>query len=148
MKIKSLFFILPLIAGIIFFHSCEKDENHVNKSDLLTDNIWAYDSLEVTPTTDAGVLLAAAFMHIAFQGSEYDFFKDGTYELTSNQVNKSGTWELVENKTLLMDEGTDDEMVLEIIKMNDSDASFKLHLEGEYFGTPYEGYVTLKFKAK
>jgi len=150
MKTKSLFvIIIPLFIGLALFQSCEKDEAKVNKSELLTDNIWAYDTLEIAPTTDPGFLLAVAVMHMAFQGAEYDFYKDGTYDMTSDMINNhSGTWELVENKTLLLDKATDDEMSLVILKINDLTADFKLHLEGEYFDTPYAGDITMKFKAK
>jgi hypothetical protein len=147
-RFRSIFVILPLLLGIVYLQSCEKDEVKIDKSELLTENIWAYDTLEIVPTTDAGFLLAAAVLHMAFQGAEYDFYKDGTYDMTSDMTSISGIWELVENKTLLLDKGTENEMSLEILKINDVSASFKLHLEGEYFNTPYAGDLTMKFRAK
>ncbi|MBN2763915.1 MAG: hypothetical protein JXR41_12545 [Bacteroidales bacterium] len=125
-----------------------KRKDEISKSELLTDNIWAYDTLEVSASTDAGFLLAAAVLHMAYEGCEYDFYKEGTYDMASDLTSMSGTWELIEDKTLLLDKGTDDEMSLEIIKITSNNASFKLHLEGDFFETPFSGDVTLKFIAK
>ena len=148
MKTRLTLMMMPLLLGIVFFQSCEKDDVKVNRLDLLTDYIWVYDTLEILPTSDANFMLAAAFVHMAFQGSEYDFSQDSTYVMTSPNTTLSGTWELTDNKTIWMDKGTENEMQLEIVSISESRSSLRLHLEGEFFETPYAGDVIMKFNTK
>lgn len=98
--------------------------------------------------TNAGLLIAAAFTDLVYEESEYDFSDDGTYTLTSDLIEEDGTWELVNNKTLVMDKGTDDETELEILQIDNTTSKLKLHVEGDFFGTPVSGDVILVFKAE
>ena len=137
-----------MLAGITGFYSCEKDEETTGTRDLIVNNIWAYDSLEVSDTSNTGLLLAAVFTHEVYKDSEYDFSDDGTYTLTSSQIDKDGTWELIDNKVLLMDKGTEDEAELEILQLDNTIAKLSMHAEGNFFGLPFSGQVILLFKAK
>jgi hypothetical protein len=148
MKNKLSLFIVPLFAGMLFFISCEKDDKTVSKKDLLVNHVWEYDSLQVSDINNAGLLFTAAAFHMSYQNGEMDFNNDGTYDLTSSIISLSGVWELVNNKTIILDKATDDEMVWEILTINSSEAHFKMHVEGDFFSTPYEGDITLLFKAK
>ncbi len=148
MKNRLMFLIVPLLLGFYCFLSCEKEAVKFDKAKALTDHIWMYDTIEVSLGSDPNFLIAAAFVHMVFKGSEFDYREDSTYTMTSPLTNRTGTWELVEDKTLLLDKDTEDEMLLEILKIDNANASFKLHLEGEYMGTPYLGDMILKFKAK
>jgi len=47
MKNRTLFFLVLLLAGITGFYSCEKDKDNTNVRELIVNNIWAYDTLEV-----------------------------------------------------------------------------------------------------
>ncbi len=147
MKNKLFLLLIPLLAGVLFFQSCEKDDKTVSKKELLVNHVWEYDSMQVSDMNDAGLLFAAAVLHLSYEDGELDFENDGTYNLTSSLTSLSGVWELVNNKTIIFDKETDDEMEWEIVKINSSEAHFKMHLEGDFFSTPYEGDVTLKFKA-
>jgi hypothetical protein len=148
MKKSAYLFLVLLLAGIIGFYSCEKDEEGTSISDLLVGTTWVYDTLEVSDLTNSGLLIAAGFTHLAYESSEYDFLDNGTYTLTSDLINEDGTWELVESKLLIMDKGTEDEMQLEIIEIDMQHIKLKLHVEGDFFGTPVSGDVFLIFNAK
>lgn len=148
MKNRTLIFLLILLAGIIGFYSCEKDEGKDSVRDLMVNNIWAYDTLEVSDLTNSGLVIAAAFTHLVYENSEYDFNDNGTYTLTSDLVDEDGVWELVDNKTIIMDKGTDDEVELEILEIDNTILKLKLSVEGNFFGTPVSGDVILIFRAK
>jgi hypothetical protein len=148
MKKSAYIFLVILLACITGFYSCEKDEGGTSISDLLVGTTWVYDTLEVSDLTNSGLLIAAGFTHLAYESSEYDFLDNGTYTLTSDLVNEDGTWELVDSKLLIMDKGTEDEMQLEIIEIDIQRARLKLHVEGDFFGTPVSGDIFLIFKAK
>ena len=148
MKNRTLFFLVLLLAGITGFYSCEKDKDTTNVRELIVNYIWAYDTLEVSDLTNTGLLIAAAFTDLVYEESEYDFSDDGTYTLTSDLIEEDGTWELVNNKTLVMDKGTDDETELEILQIDNTTSKLKMHVEGDFFGTPVSGDVILVFKAK
>jgi|GEM_PF-5580496 len=148
MKNRALFYLGILLAGIIGFCSCEKDKETDSVRDLMVNNIWAYDTLEVSDLTNAGLLIAAAFTHLVYENSEYDFKDNGTYTLTSDLVDEDGTWELVDNKTIITDKGTEDEAELEILQIDNTIAKLKLSVEGDFFGTPVSGDVILIFRAK
>jgi len=148
MKNRTFILLVILLAGIIGFHSCEKDDGKSSVRDLMVNNIWAYDTLEVSDLTNAGLVIAAAFTHVVYEGSEYDFSDNGTYTLTSDLIDEDGTWELVNDKTIIMDKGTDDEEELEILQIDNTTAKLKLFVEGNFFGTPVSGEVTLIFRAK
>jgi hypothetical protein len=148
MKNKTILFLALLLAGIIGFYSCEKDGETSSVSLLLVNNTWTYDTLEISDLNNSGLLIAAAFTHLAYEGSEYDFTSGGNYTLTSDLVNESGTWELVDNKTIIMDKGTPDEFELEIVQIDNTMAKLKIHVEGDFFGTPVSGDVILVFMAR
>ncbi len=137
-----------LLAGIIGFYSCEKDEETVNVRDLIVNNVWAYDTLEVSDLTNTGLLIAAAFTHLVYEESEYDFNDNGTYTLTSSLIDEDGTWELVDNNKLIMDKGTEDETELEIVQIDNTIAKLKMSVEGDFFGTPVSGDVILIFRPR
>ena len=142
MKNKTIYLLALLLTGVIVFYSCQKDEKS-NVRDLLVGNIWQYDSLTVSDINDDGLVIAAALMHMGFAGGEFDFKSDGTYTLHSDLTSENGTWELADNKTLIMD--GEDEM--EILTIDNSHLEFKVVMEGEIFTIPYSGYVILKFNA-
>ncbi len=148
MKNKISLLFIPLFAGVLFFQSCEKDEKTVSKKDLLVNHVWVYDSLLVSDINDAGLVIVAALMHMTYKNGELDFSNDGTYTLDSDITNQNGVWELVNNNKVVFDKATDDEMEWTIVKINSSEAHFKMHVEGDFFSTPYEGDITLKFKAQ
>jgi hypothetical protein len=148
MKNRLLIFSGILLAGIIGFYSCEKDKGGPGTRDLIVSTNWAYDTLEISDLTNSGLVIAAAFTHLAYENSVYDFNDNGTYTLTSNLINETGTWELVDSKILVMDRGTEDEMELEILEINFQIIKLILSVEGDFFGTPVSGDVILIFKAK
>ncbi len=148
MKNKFSLIIIALFAGVLFFQSCEKDDKTVSKKDLLVSHVWGYDSLEVSDMDDEGLVFSAALLHLVYQNGVLEFNNDGTYNLNSDLTNIDGVWELASNNIVIFDKATDDEMEWTIVKINSSEAHFKMHLEGEMFSTPYEGDVTLQFKAK
>ena len=148
MKNKTFYFLVVILAGILGFYSCEKTEEGSNVRDLIVNNTWVYDTLEISDLTNTGLVLAATFTHLAYAGSEYDFKDDGTYTLTSDLANIDGTWELVEDKTIITDKGTENEEELQIIEINSTEAKLSIHVEGSFFGTPISGDVVLIFKSK
>lgn len=148
MKNRISILLVILLAGIIGFYSCEKDDEGTSIRDLMVGTVWVYDTLEISDLTNEGLLIAAAFTHWAYEGCEYDFNDNGTYTLISDLVDEDGTWELIGSKILLMDKGTEDEAELEILEIDIQAVRLKLHLEGDFFGTPVLGDVILKFRAK
>ncbi len=148
MKNTVTVLLVVMLAGTIGFYSCEKDKSGTSVRDLMVGTTWVYDTLEITDLNNDGLLIAAAFTHLAYEGSEYDFNDDGTYTLISDLVDVDGNWELLDSKILLMDKGTEDEMQLEILEIDIQTARLKLHLEGDFLGTPVSGDVILIFRAK
>lgn len=148
MKNSTFTFLVILLAGIIGFYSCEKDEEGTSIRDLMVGTTWVYDTLEVSDLTNSGLLIAAGFTHLAYENSEYDFLDNGTYTLTSDLINEDGIWELVDSKLLIMDKGTEDEVRLEIIEIDIQTVKLKLHVEGDFLGIPVSGDVFLIFRAK
>ncbi|MFO7656211.1 MAG: hypothetical protein R6W78_04025 [Bacteroidales bacterium] len=146
MKNRAIILFIALLAGIIAFYSCTKEDRD-NTLDLLLNNTWVYDSLAVSDPENSMLMIAATFTHLGFKGNEYDFSSDGNYTVKSDMLNEGGIWELSENK-LIMDKGTEDEMELEILAINSSIVEFKLPMEGEIFSVPFSGYVILKFQTK
>ncbi len=143
MKNRKIYLIAILLLGVIAFYSCQKDETNSVK-DILVGNIWQYDSLTVSDVNDVGLVLTASFMHMGYAGGEFNFKSDGTYTLSSDLINENGTWELIDDKTLVMDD--DDEM--EILTISDSHLEFKVIMEGTFLTIPFSGYAILKFDAK
>ena len=47
-----------------------------------------------------------------------------------------------------MDKDTEDETELEILEIDIQTVKLKLHLEGDFFGTPVSGDVVLLFRKK
>jgi hypothetical protein len=62
--------------------------------------------------------------------------------------NENGTWNLPDNKTLLMDEGTADEVEYDILYISDSGLELKFGMEGEFLGIPFSGNIKWIFNAK
>ncbi|MBN2610709.1 MAG: hypothetical protein JXB00_04055 [Bacteroidales bacterium] len=146
MKNRTIFFALAFVALIIAFSACEKEEKN-NTLDLLVNNVWVYDSLTVSDEESEGLVIAAAFLHYGFNDCEFDFSSDGSYTVNSELINNAGVWELSGN-SLILDKGTEDEMEMEILSLNDETGEFKVPLEGDFFTIPFNGYATLIFNSK
>lgn len=113
--ILTLLFILLSVTG------CEK----MSDEELLTNHIWKWDRMTTT-STDENVLVMIAFANALMTGATFEFLENGTYNLTATNYTDSGTWELLDDDTVLMDTDemtivklTKDELVLEGIEVDD-----------------------------
>lgn len=113
--ILTLLFILLSVTG------CEK----MSDEELLTSHVWKWDRMTTT-STDENVLVIMAFANAIMTGATFEFLENGTYNLTATNYTDSGTWELIDDDTVLMDTDemtivklTKDELVLEGIEVDD-----------------------------
>lgn len=103
--------LFPVILGVMLFSftGCEK----LSDEDLLMEDVWLWNKMTTT-STDEDIKTWVAFADALMTGGRFSFRPDGTYTINVSAFNyeDSGTWELINSKTLKMD---DDE--LEIVKL-------------------------------
>ena len=135
-KLSAILF--PVILGAMLFTitGCEK----LSDEDLLMEEVWIWDKI-TTNSTNEDIKTLVAFSDALMTGGRFSFRPDGTYKINVSAFNyeKSGTWELINSKTLKMD---DDEM--EIIKLTKDE----LVLRGEEVHNEYGAYSTTMYLIK
>jgi len=135
-KLSSILF--PVILGAMLFAitGCEK----LSDEELLTNHVWKWDKM-TTNSTNEDVKTIVAFSNALMTGGVFDFKPNGTYSLTVSAFSyeDSGTWELLDSKTLKMD---DDEM--NIIKLTKDE----LVLGGEEVDDEYGTYSVTMYLIK
>lgn len=127
---KKLQFLRLLFAALLMVTmvSCdnEDDDNATpNNQSLLTAGVWNGDKIYyqgIDVTEDFAAI-------IDVKDTSIKFTKDGTYTITSDGSEEKGTWEFANNETqILMDKGTDDEMLVDVNKLT----ATELWVEGDF----------------
>jgi len=121
---------LLLAFLIIFFTACNDDDDPavLTNTQLITAAPWLFSSLS---TGDATL---DTFFSALFTGFSITFAADGTYTVTILGITEPGTWRFnVEETQFVLDEGTMDESVSNIITLNTTTFVFTFT---EDLGTP------------
>jgi hypothetical protein len=130
-NLKILLYPLAFIL-LISFTGCEKLSNE----ELLTDHVWKFKEI-TTDSNNETVIGLIALTNALMTGATLEFFSDGTYALTAGSSTDDGTWNLVDDNTLMMD--TDE---MDIVKLTKDE----LVLGGETVSNDYGTYtVTMSF---
>ncbi len=114
---KNSYLITALFLVFTFsFSGCEK----LSDEELLTAHPWRWDKMTTTSTNENIIGYVAVF-NTLMAGATFEFHSDGTYSLTALNKTDDGTWELGDDKSILLLDGnemtilklTKDELVLE-----------------------------------
>jgi hypothetical protein len=129
-NLTKVLFSVMLVAILFVVTGCEK----LSDEELLIDDVWTWDKM-TTDSTNEDIKTLVAFSDALMTGGKFSFRPDGTYKVTvaAFSYEDNGTWELLDSKTLKMD---DDEM--EIIKLTKDE----LVLGGEEVSNEYGTYST------
>jgi hypothetical protein len=129
-NLTKVLFSVMLVAILFATTGCEK----LTDEELLIEDVWTWDKM-TTNSTNEDIKTLVAFSDALMTGGKFSFRPDGTYKVTvaAFSYEDSGTWELLDSKTLKMD---DDEM--EIIKLTKDE----LVLGGEEVDNEYGTYST------
>ena len=129
---KSLIRILLALAITAFAAtSCNDDDDDPGaqtNTQLITAGAWNFSSLSTGNATND------AFFTALFTGFSISFSADGTYTVTILGITEAGVWRFnVEETQFILDEGTMDESVSNIITLNATTFVFTFT---ESLGTP------------
>jgi len=130
---KSLIRILLALAITVFAAtSCNDDDDDPGaqtNTQLITAGPWNFSSLTTNGPTGSD-----AFFTALFTGFSITFAADGTYTVTILGITEAGVWRFnVEETQFILDEGTMDESVSNIITLNATTFVFTFT---ESLGTP------------
>ena len=141
MKIKILFTSILLI--VLFISSCKKDEE-LSKKDLIAAR-WQGEKITSSATLN-GVSVPVEDEDIS--GTFIDIKANGTYTSDDNGVfDGSGTWKLSNgDKDIILDEGTDEEIVFTITALTSSDLKLSFTQEETINGSTIKVTVLADFK--
>lgn len=139
-KIKLLTFLFATLI-ISTLTSCDKDDEdkEPSRTALLTDPTWQgnrafIDGQDVTSFID-------------IDNTSFKFKTDGKYDVVLSGTPENGTWEFTNNEQkLLLDKGTNSELIVDILKLTDSNLDLKWTEEDEDTGETYT--VELRFIKK
>ncbi|MFO7574130.1 MAG: lipocalin family protein [Bacteroidales bacterium] len=135
-NLSKFLFPIMLIAILFTITGCEK----LSDEELLMEEVWKWDKMTTNSTND-DIKTLVAFSDALMTGGIFSFRPDGTYKVNVSAFSyeETGTWELIDSKTLKMD---DDEM--EIIKLTKDE----LVLGSEEVDNEYGTYSTTMYLIK
>ena len=113
-------FVLLVALSLFTTEGCKKEDN-LPVDELLMSHPWKWNKMTTTSTNE-NIQNTVAFVNALMTGAILEFADDGTFTITALNTSDDGTWELMDDETLLMD--TDE---MNITKLTDSE----LILEGE-----------------
>lgn len=142
---KLLRFSFVILIALSLF-SCEKDDGNggKTKTDLLTAHAWVFSDV-TSDSDDAMVEFALALVKAIMEDAVYVFDANGSYSLTVYSETGTGTWEFSsDEKTLILDEGTEDEVQNQIVTLTDSQLVLSSTDVDEDIGTYTVTYTWVK----
>lgn len=142
MKKHILLSLFILVSFIALFSSCKKDEE--TKKDVLVAR-WQGEKITSTATIN-GVPFPIDDEDIST--TFVDFNSNGTYTSDDNGIfDGSGTWKLSNgDKDLILDEGTDNEIIFTITTLTSSDLKLSFTQEETQNGVVIKATVVVDFK--
>ncbi|WP_276495690.1 hypothetical protein [Pontibacter litorisediminis] len=137
LKLLTLFFASLSLLTLV---SCDKDDDQdLSKTEMLTGGEWTGNQVYsggVNVTTQVEALLESDI-----SSAKFNFAKDGSYTIKfDGNTISSGDWQFGSSeKTIVLDEGTEDENTYTVNKLTPSD----LYLEGD-LPVDEEGFMTIE----
>ena len=111
--------VLLLFAAVIALNSCAVEEETPDRTQLLTQKTWTYDSMSGVDD------LTKAILEIFVTNSTYKFNADGTVNYTLLGISDETNWEFNSDQTsITMYAGTASEESWEIITLNETTFTF------------------------
>jgi hypothetical protein len=133
-NMRLLLSLFVLVIPLFLVTACiDKDEGPQpdNRKELLTARPWkmkkvlANDIINITDYPEVAV----------FKDAQVKFEEDGTYTATRGTETQTGTWAFADNETkLVLNAGTEYEVILEIASLRDNDAKFRTTQDVPNFG--------------
>lgn len=127
--LKKIPYLLLIALFLFASEGCKKDNDDLPVDELLMSHIWKWDKMTTT-STDEYIQNLVTLTNALMTGATLEFFDDNTFTITLQNTSDDGTWELIDNETVLMDS---DEMT--ISKITDSELIFEGEEETEEHGT-------------
>lgn len=111
--------VLLLFAAVIALNSCAVEEETPDRTLLLTQKTWTYDSMSGVDE------FSKALLEIFVTGSTFKFNTDGTVDYTLLGISDETNWEFNSDQTkITMYAGTDSEQTLDIITLSETTFTF------------------------
>lgn len=133
MKKIALFTVLLFLFSI--FNACEEDEKNLllGKWSFV---VYTYEIYEGSTLADSGSSIEGPFLYL-------EFIKGGTGIVSFDEVeNDTFTWEK-DGKTVLVNEGTEDEQNITIVTLTRNTLIFTMTMSTQDNGTTYTIYQTI-----
>jgi hypothetical protein len=108
-KLTKLIYPLSFLMLFLVFAGCNK----LSDEEMVTDHPWTWK--EMTTTSDNETLLSfIALTNALMTNATFEFSANGTYTLTALNNTESGTWQMIDDDTFMMD--TDEMTIVKLTK--------------------------------